>query len=239
MWCKLWFAIDMEGHYSHKFLLLVLFEKPNPVMLLIICQKMRSRWQMIGLLSINHSVKTKDKKHQGGEANGLNTATIFFNGTFNCNLLTTILTMPRPYSEDLQWCVIWLKEVLAYRVNEVAATLCVCKNCWTLCEKIFYFWRSNVRGSWKTEQYDNALIRGVFNHGSSTPTSQKNAVKNSPWRAWANRVPVYFGKFFFLLKHKPFHSEKGLFSFFITRCVATLCKLLKCDKMSFSLLIIN
>ena len=74
----------------------------------------------------------------------------FFYGTFNCNLLTTILTMPRPYSEDLQWCVIWLKEVLAYRVNEVAATLCVCKNCWTLCEKIFYFWRSNVRGSWKT-----------------------------------------------------------------------------------------
>ena len=163
----------------------------------------------------------------------------FFYGTFNCNLLTTILTMPRPYSEDLQWCVIWLKEVLAYRVNEVAATLCVCKNCWTLCEKIFYFWRSNVRGSWKTEQYDNALIRGVFNHGSSTPTSQKNAVKNSPWRAWANRVPVYFGKFFFLLKHKPFHSEKGLFSFFITRFVATLWQLLKCDKMSFSLLIIN
>ena len=70
----------MEGHYSHKFLLLVLFEKPNPVLLLIICQKMRSRWQMIGLLSINHSVKTKDKKHQGGEANGLNTATIFFMG---------------------------------------------------------------------------------------------------------------------------------------------------------------
>ena len=34
-------------------------------MLLIICQKMRKRWQMIGLLSINHSVKTKDKKTPG------------------------------------------------------------------------------------------------------------------------------------------------------------------------------
>ena len=35
---------------------------------------------MIGLLSINHSVKTKDKKHQGGEGNGLNPAAIFTGG---------------------------------------------------------------------------------------------------------------------------------------------------------------
>ena len=55
----------MGGHYSREFLLLVLFEKPDPVVLLIICQKMRKRWQMIGLLSINHSVKTKDKKTPG------------------------------------------------------------------------------------------------------------------------------------------------------------------------------
>ena len=64
-WCELWFEIDTGGHYSREFLLLVLFEKPDPVVLLIICQKMRKRWQMIGLLSINHSVKTKDKKTPG------------------------------------------------------------------------------------------------------------------------------------------------------------------------------
>ena len=115
--------------------------------------------------------------------------------------------------------------------------MCVSRNCWTLCQKIFYFWRSNKRGSWKTEQYDNALIRGVFNHGSSTPNIPKKRCKKSPWRAWANRMPVYFGKLFFLLTDKPFQSEKGLFSFFITHFVATLCKLMKCDKMSFSLLI--
>ena len=33
---------------------------------------------MIGLLSNNHSVKTKEKKHQGGEGNGLNPAAILW-----------------------------------------------------------------------------------------------------------------------------------------------------------------
>ena len=47
------------------------------MVLLIIRQKMRKRWQMIGLISINHFVKTKDKKHQSGEGNGLNQAAIF------------------------------------------------------------------------------------------------------------------------------------------------------------------
>ena len=42
---------------------------------------MHKRWQMIGLLSINHYVKTKDKKHQGGEGNGLNPAAIFMGGS--------------------------------------------------------------------------------------------------------------------------------------------------------------
>ena len=31
--------------------------------------------------------------------------------------------MPRSYSEDLRWRGIWMKEVLGYGVNEVAATL--------------------------------------------------------------------------------------------------------------------
>ena len=31
--------------------------------------------------------------------------------------------MSRPYSEDLRWQVIWMKEILGFQVNEVAAAL--------------------------------------------------------------------------------------------------------------------
>ena len=29
--------------------------------------------------------------------------------------------MPRPYSEDLRWRAIWMKEMLGFQVDEVAA----------------------------------------------------------------------------------------------------------------------
>ena len=31
--------------------------------------------------------------------------------------------MPRPYSEDLRWRAIWMKEILEFQVDEVAAAL--------------------------------------------------------------------------------------------------------------------
>ena len=31
--------------------------------------------------------------------------------------------MPRPYSEDLRWRAIWMKEIFAFQVDEVAASL--------------------------------------------------------------------------------------------------------------------
>ena len=31
--------------------------------------------------------------------------------------------MPRPYSDDLRWRAIWMKEFLGYSVDDVAATL--------------------------------------------------------------------------------------------------------------------
>ena len=31
--------------------------------------------------------------------------------------------MPRPYSEDLPWRAIWMKEILGFQVDEVAAAL--------------------------------------------------------------------------------------------------------------------
>ena len=34
-------------------------------------------------------------------------------------------TMPAPYSKDLRWRVLWMKEMLGYEVDEVAASLCL------------------------------------------------------------------------------------------------------------------
>ena len=31
--------------------------------------------------------------------------------------------MPRPFSEDLRWRAIWMKEMLEYQVDELAAAL--------------------------------------------------------------------------------------------------------------------
>ena len=31
--------------------------------------------------------------------------------------------MPRPSSEDIRWRAIWMKEMLGYQMNEVAASL--------------------------------------------------------------------------------------------------------------------
>ena len=37
--------------------------------------------------------------------------------------ILTNITMPRPYREDLRWRAIWMKEILAFQVDEVAAAL--------------------------------------------------------------------------------------------------------------------
>ena len=41
----------------------------------------------------------------------------------NNNLLSAKLIMSRPYSEDLRWRAIWMKEILGCQVDEVAAAL--------------------------------------------------------------------------------------------------------------------
>lgn len=33
--------------------------------------------------------------------------------------------MPRPYSDDLRWRAIWMKEILGFKVDEVASALCM------------------------------------------------------------------------------------------------------------------
>ena len=42
-------------------------------------------------------------------------------GFFGINLSKP--AMPRPYSEDLRWRAIWMKEILGYQLDEVAAAL--------------------------------------------------------------------------------------------------------------------
>ena len=39
------------------------------------------------------------------------------------NTFIKISRMPRPFSEDLQWQGIWMKEMLGYQVDDVAAAL--------------------------------------------------------------------------------------------------------------------
>ena len=56
--------------------------------------------------------------------------------------------MPHPFSEDLRWQAIQMKEMLGYQVDEVAAA----KNYQTLCLKSFKFQRSESKHHWKTDK---------------------------------------------------------------------------------------
>ena len=139
-------------------------------------QQMANDWFII------HQSLYENKKHQGGETNELQRP-FFFYGTFNCNLLTTILTMPRPYSEDLQWCVIWLKEVLAYRVNEVAATLCVSQGTVERYVKFFFIfgevtWEVVGRPNSMTMQsyVEFLIIEAVLQHPKKTLSKKAHDV---------------------------------------------------------------
>ena len=49
--------------------------------------------------------------------------------------------MPRPYSEDLLWRAIWMKEILGFQVDEVAAVLWMSPKTIERCFKSFKFWR--------------------------------------------------------------------------------------------------
>ena len=75
--------------------------------------------------------------------------------------------MPRPYGEDLRWRAIWMKEILGFQVDEVAAAL------WMSPRSIerfksFKFWRRQSRNYWKTsKQCGNASARGIFDYGGS------------------------------------------------------------------------
>ena len=77
--------------------------------------------------------------------------------------------MPRPYSEDLRWRAIWMKEILGFQVDEVAAAL------W-MSPRTIERYVSKVLNSgdvkagiyWKTsKQCANASARGIFDYGGS------------------------------------------------------------------------
>ena len=118
--------------------------------------------------------------------------------------------MPRPYSEDLRWRAIWVKEILGFQVDEVAAALWMSKkNYRTLCFKSFKFWRRQSRNYWKTsKQCGNASARGIFDYGGSAWTSRENAIRNCIQHVRSNWIRISFSKDFLLFATKPFQSKK-------------------------------
>ena len=63
--------------------------------------------------------------------------------------------MPHAFSEDLRWRVIWMKEMLGYQVDEVAASLRTQPRTikyQALCLKSFQFRRSETKHHWKNDK---------------------------------------------------------------------------------------
>ena len=70
-----------------------------------------------------------------------------------------------PAGRDLRWRVIWMKEVLAYKVNEVAASLSLSPRT--------VEGRHKPRGKWKAFEhcfYALFHVRGISDNGSSANT---------------------------------------------------------------------
>ena len=77
--------------------------------------------------------------------------------------------MPRPYSEDLRWRAIWIKEILGFQVDdEVAAALWMSpRTIERYVSKVLNSGRQS-RNYWKTsKQCGNASARGIFDFGGS------------------------------------------------------------------------
>ena len=75
--------------------------------------------------------------------------------------------MPRSYSEDVRWRVIWIKEVLGFQVDDVASTLCrTPRTVQRYVSKFLNF--GEVKDYWKTyKKFGYVSARGVFDHGGS------------------------------------------------------------------------
>ena len=79
--------------------------------------------------------------------------------------------MHHPYSEDLRWRAIWMKEILGShsQVDEVADALWMSPRAIKrYVSKGFKFWRRQSRNYWKTsKQCGSASARGIFYYGGS------------------------------------------------------------------------
>ena len=120
-------------------------------------------------------------------------------------------TMPAPFSKDLRWRVIWMKEVLGYEVDEVATSLCLSL-------------RTVQRYSRQFLNFGNIspeVIGRPLNSVSMHPHVEfliMEAVLKHPEKTLAEIAhEVYLqtgsrytlNRRFFLLEEKPFQSEKG------------------------------
>ena len=90
---------------------------------------------------------------------------------------TSTSAMPPPFSEDLRWRAIWMKEMLGYQVDEVAATLRMPpRTIERYILKSFKFRRNESKRHWKTDkQCGHTPVRGIFDYESS-------AFKSTPKR---------------------------------------------------------
>lgn len=89
--------------------------------------------------------------------------------------------MPRPYSEDLRWRAIWMKEILGYQVDEAAAALRMSpKTIERYVSKVLNFGevKANTIGRPINSVAMHPAAHGVFDYGGSACTSRKDTVRN-------------------------------------------------------------
>ena len=130
--------------------------------------------------------------------------------------------MPAPYSRDLRWRVIWMKEVLGYEVNEEDASLSSSPRTVERYRRQFLTFgdiNPEVIGrplnSVSMHPYAEFLImEAVLKH------PEKTLAKNSAWSVCPNRKSVYFGWRFLLtwgetvsVGTRSYFSERNSVSF--------------------------
>ena len=134
--------------------------------------------------------------------------------------------MTHPYSEDLRWRAIWMKEILGFEVDEVAAAL------WMLprtieryVSKVLNFGdvKAPIIGRPANSvamhpHIEFLIMEAVLEH----PEKMLSAIVQ---RVRSNWIRISCSKHFLLFATKPFQSKKVLFIIF--QCIRNKLQLLK------------
>ena len=123
--------------------------------------------------------------------------------------------MPQPYSEDLRWQVIWMKEFLRYKIDEVAAALLSPKTI------LFYVSKFLNSGEVKAETLGQLLNSFLmhphveFNNASSTWPLGKNPLRNCTEYLWTDRVRTCSFEHIAIFE-TTILAEKGFVKYFLS-----------------------